>query len=63
MLILKKLRNSASYTVNGLGFFSEWVPVRAVIFWNWNAGSPKTLVGGSLYLVRAIENVFHRWRK
>ena len=53
-LILKELRNSASCTVNGLGFFSEWVPVRAVIF--SNAASPETLIGGTLYLVGAIES-------
>ena len=31
-LILKKLRNSASCPVEGLAFFSEWVPVGAVMF-------------------------------
>ena len=36
--------------------FSELVPVRAVIF--SNAASPETLIGGSLYLVRAIETCF-----
>jgi hypothetical protein len=33
-LILKKLRNSASCPVKGLAFFSEWVPVGAVMFAN-----------------------------